>query len=247
VTGSYAQDTQKTIHVYVALCDNEHQGVIPVPKILGNGIDPDNNLYWGAMYGVKTYFKRSTDWQLLKDIRNSQDTTIMERCIFKNRSHNVILVADAYKGEKIRDAIINFLESSSGLNAETLQINTASEQVTIAIGGSADLLAYVGHDGLMDFAINYAWDVDTTLNRNVIILACASKTYFGPVIYRIHANPILWTTGLMAPEAYSLKAAIDGWILGEKPVEIRNRAASAYSQYQRCTLNAALNLFVTGW
>lgn len=30
----------RTIHVFVALCDNEHQGIVPVPEIFGNGDDP---------------------------------------------------------------------------------------------------------------------------------------------------------------------------------------------------------------
>ena len=40
----------RTIHVFVALCDNEHQGIVPVPEKIGNGKDPANNLYWGAGY-----------------------------------------------------------------------------------------------------------------------------------------------------------------------------------------------------
>jgi len=35
----------RTIHVFVALCDNEHQGIVPVPEIFGNGDDPANNLF----------------------------------------------------------------------------------------------------------------------------------------------------------------------------------------------------------
>ena len=29
----------RSIHVLVALCDNVHQGIVPVPKSLGNGQD----------------------------------------------------------------------------------------------------------------------------------------------------------------------------------------------------------------
>jgi hypothetical protein len=46
----------KIIHVFVALCDNDSQGIVPVPKKIGNGNDPDNNLYWGCGYGVRTFF-----------------------------------------------------------------------------------------------------------------------------------------------------------------------------------------------
>jgi hypothetical protein len=51
----------------------------------------------------------------------------------------------------------------------------------------------------------------------------------------------------MAAEAYTLKSAIDGWVLGENDESLRERAASAYHQYQKCSLNAARRLLVTGW
>lgn len=44
------------IHLLVPLCDNDNQGIVPVNKTLGNGLDAKNNLYWGALYGVKTHF-----------------------------------------------------------------------------------------------------------------------------------------------------------------------------------------------
>jgi hypothetical protein len=37
----------KQVRVYVALCDNESQGIVPVPAKIGNCNDPDQNLYWG--------------------------------------------------------------------------------------------------------------------------------------------------------------------------------------------------------
>ena len=53
----------KVIHVLVALCDNENQGIVPVPAHLGDGADPNKNLYWGAAYGVKTFFSKSANWE----------------------------------------------------------------------------------------------------------------------------------------------------------------------------------------
>src|SRR6266576_3547327 len=54
---SVAESSPRVVHVFVALADNQRQGIIPVPPALGNGRDPQHNLYWGAAYGVKTYFK----------------------------------------------------------------------------------------------------------------------------------------------------------------------------------------------
>lgn len=44
------------LHVIVALVDNAFQGIVPVPAKIGNGDDAFNNLYWGAAFGVKTFF-----------------------------------------------------------------------------------------------------------------------------------------------------------------------------------------------
>jgi len=50
-------------HVVVALCDNEFQGIVPVPAHLGDGDSPRSNLYWGAMYGVRSYFRNQPGWK----------------------------------------------------------------------------------------------------------------------------------------------------------------------------------------
>jgi hypothetical protein len=51
----------------------------------------------------------------------------------------------------------------------------------------------------------------------------------------------------MAPEAYTLKAALDGWIAAENDEAIRQRAAQAYDKYQKCGERAASRLFAAGW
>ena len=53
------------VHVTVALCDNATQGIVPVPAAIGDGNDPRTNLYWGAMYGVKSWLKRD-GWKVEK-------------------------------------------------------------------------------------------------------------------------------------------------------------------------------------
>ena len=47
----------KRIHVFVALCDNESQGIVPVGEKIGNGDDPESNLYWGCSDGFGGFFK----------------------------------------------------------------------------------------------------------------------------------------------------------------------------------------------
>jgi hypothetical protein len=51
----------------------------------------------------------------------------------------------------------------------------------------------------------------------------------------------------MAPEAYSLRAALEGLIARENGEQIRQRAAVAYDKFQKCGLRGAQRLFATGW
>jgi hypothetical protein len=237
----------RTIHVFVALCDNEHQGIVPVPPFLGDGDNPRENLYWGASMGMKTYLKASGEWQLLSSTENSPEAVVLERCVFKHRSANVYLVADAYRGREIRRAVADFLKAAAGQDGEEAALGEGSRRISLRIGGSADLLAYVGHNGLMDFQLDRHPKGSGDAERDAIVLACKSKAYFSKALAEGGAHPLLWTTGLMAPEAYALKAAIDGWILGESGEKIRLRSAQAYHRFQKCGLKAAQNLFATGW
>lgn len=61
--------SKKVIHVLVALCDNQYQGIVPVQQKIGNGQDVNNNLYWGCSMGIRSYFKSSANWQLIKNIQ----------------------------------------------------------------------------------------------------------------------------------------------------------------------------------
>ncbi len=241
-----AQPPARVVHVFVALADNQYQGIEPVPAHLGNGDAPAGNLYWGAAFGVKTYFRSSSDWKLIS-VGPGPKSVVLERCVFKNRNADVYVVADAYRGRNIRDAITDFLDAASGLQSQTLAVRNGQLEASLKIGGGADLIAYVGHDAFMDFQIPPISGIKGKTPRAAIILACASKPYFAPYLKYTGADPLLWTTGLMAPEAYTLRAAIEGWIAGETGASVRLRAARAYDKYQHCGLQASERLFATGW
>ena len=246
ITMAHSQTPPRVVHVFVALADNQNQGIVPVPRKIGNGEDAANNLYWGLGGGVKTFFARSTDWTLLACWQNPKPA-ILQRCAFQHRQANVYLVADAYRGREIQAAILNFLDAAAGNGVEQVSVQASKQSTTLNARGGSSLLAYIGHNGLMDFDLPSFPRQKNQNHRDVIILACASKQYFGSALRIAGAYPLLWTTNLMAPEAYTLKAALDGWILGENGEQIRNRAAAAYDKYQKCGFNAAHRLLTTGW
>lgn len=232
----------KLVHVLVALCDNENQGIVQVPAHLGNGQAPDRNLYWGAAYGVKTFFSKSRNWEKIASFERPGDF-VLERLVFRHKNKNVFLVADAYDGSRMRETIDDFFAAASGGKLE----NISAGSTTLQIFGSADLTAFVGHNGLMDFELEKQPEKSDSEKREAIILACASRNYFSAPLRKTGAEPLLWTTNLMAPEAYILHDALEGWAAGESGEQIRTRAARAYAKYQKISERAARNLLVSGW
>lgn len=230
----------KTIHVFVALCDNKYQGIVPVPAKIGNGQDPDLNLYWGGDYGVRTFFKKSKDWKLVEKQKVSD--TLLERLIFKNTTKNYYLVADGYNGKYIKQTTIDFFNSCAGILKDTLNVNGAR----LGIDGNAVLVAYIGHDGLMDFQLKQPFLNVDGKTRDCIALACISKKYFGPLLQNARVRPLVYTTGLMCPEAYTLHDALKAYMNNEPAENIRVAAVTAYNKYQKSGLSFANELLVSG-
>jgi hypothetical protein len=197
------------------------------------------------VFGVKTYFKNNEEWELLR-CNQATKMEVLEHCIFKSRVSDGYLVADAYDGGQNKKCLIDFLSAAAALAAEKISVSTSSAEPSILAGGAADLV-YVGHDAFMDFQILSLMGQKQGKPVRTIILACASKPYFSSYLRATGAEPLLCTTGPMAPEAYTLQAARTGWIAGESDEAIRSRAAAAYDKYQKCGGRAALRLFATGW
>jgi hypothetical protein len=233
-------------HVVVALCDNEFQGIVPVPASLGDGDAPQSNLYWGAMYGVRSYFRRQPGWQSVA-LAPTRDSRVLDRVLFKRdltrngKSTQVLLVAEAWRGRNIADAIRYFLELNRGEHAERMRAGG----LEFDAGGAAHVIVFVGHNGLMDFAAPSLPPAKVLPGPHAsVVLACLSDSYFADLLSS-NSLPLITTSGLMAPEAYTLAALIEAWFSGADGSQVRLAAASAYAKYQRSSERAARRLFVT--
>ncbi len=235
----------KVVHVFVALCDNRHQGIAPVPASLGNGQDPRNNLYWGAMYGVKTFFTRSPHWEKLGNSAKPSSDAILKRCVFRNTGSGptVYVVADAYDGACMKTAMSDFFNAAVGLNVT--EVVGSDGQVRLQAGGYSDMVCFVGHNGLMDVRVSEFPENRGTPNPAcAVVLACRSHSYFVVPLRKANCKPLITTAGNMAPEAYTLDAIIRSWSDGENSAATRQKAADAYAKYQKCSRQAAMQLFV---
>ncbi len=238
------------IHLSVALADNKNQWIVPVPESIGNGQSPRTNLYWGALYGVKTYMLKKAGWEKIATPK-VKNPKILERLILKKtfmrkgKKTPVYLIADAWDGKYISDTIEQFMRFNAGYDSQTIIISNQK----IDAGGESHLICYIGHNALMDYGgikkIFFPKMKSATNNpeNDAIILACKSKPYFSSDLEKLAAHPLVLTTGLMAPEAYSLDAAIESWIKGASDNNVRKAAAKNYHKYQKSGLRAAERLF----
>jgi len=231
------------VHVYVPLCDNENQGIVPVSASLGDGKNLKTNLYWGAGYGLKTHFKK-TGWTVISDDIDTSDV-LMERIVFKKSiapSTNIIVIADAYSGDKMQLCLEYFFKNLAETLNDTVKIN---DSLSIDLNKS-DMVAFTGHNGLMDNNVNELINKNAK-QKDAVVIACISHTYFKERLNYLNAYPLVTTTSLMAPEAYVINAIINAWANLEEENSIFISAAKAYSTYQKCSVNSAKYIFNTGW
>ena len=244
------------VHVVVALCDNENQGIVKVPAQLGNGQDPKNNLYWGAMYGVKSFLTARAGWKQVKarwtEARTRPgkilDRVVLQRRMLRGRREiEIYVVAEAWDGSQIRSATMRYLRFAGGHAPEEVTVETSRGMKTLKAGGAAHLVCYVGHNGFMDFQFRRTpAPASAAEPRSAVALCCKSRDHFLKPLRRAGAEPLALTTGLMAPEAYVLDALIRSWAAGDGPEQILSKAAVAYNTHQKCGVDAARRLFSTG-
>src|SRR5688572_31638672 len=98
----------------------------------------------------------------------------------------IFLLAEAWNGRNIAGAIGHFLELNRGQHAEKIRIG----ERTLEAGGAAHVVAFIGHNGLMDFATPPIATASTATPRASIVLACFSDSYFSPLL-RTHSAPLL--------------------------------------------------------
>jgi hypothetical protein len=245
-TNAYSNKKPETVHVIVALYDSRHQAIGPVPEKLADGNDPERNLYWGALYGVKTFFKNDKNWTFLKSLNPTEDH-ILERIVFKHKRYNAYLIADAYRGKEIKKAVQDFLLNAAAQKKEEVEIKIGGNAQKLNTGSGSNLLVYIGHNGLLDFTLpDYPEKVDNN-KREVIILACYARQLFTGPLKKAGAYPLLWTKEKLSPEAYILSAALEARLSGAEFNVIRREAAKAYARYQKSSLKSAEFIFVTGW
>lgn len=211
----------KKVAVFVALCDNATQGIIPVSARIGDGNKPEDNLYWGCTDGFSGCFRASKAWKIQrKELPN--DKRIFERLIYLHESGNIELTAEAWRGSEIKACL------------------TAFEMALTS--GKHDLCAYVGHNVLMDGQVAPP-AVKAEKPCDAIVLCCMSESYFKERLTGLGVKPVLLTTQLMYPGSFILRDSLPLWAKDSSLSDIRQSAAAAYARNQKISQKSAAGVF----
>lgn len=231
------------IQVHVPLCENSI--IACGNKKLGDGDNPSTNLYWSTSGGFKGWFKRAPGWKLLHTITNAEGPvleTIVWRKTFKSTKtwrdrgvtagFDVVVVAAAWRGTEITQAIDTYVRDLYRSTATSIELGDGS---TVAAGGAAHIVAYVGHNGWMDLP-PYDWKAAEKLSasrpKGTIAIACLTADYLAEAISDPRRVPLLMTTSLLFAGAHGFEGAVSAFAEGKSLSGVRTSAAKNYATGQ---------------
>lgn len=233
------------VHVLVPLCDNENQGIVPTSASLGNGMSLKSNLYWATSKGMKRYFKEQTSWTLLHSQLDPNEH-VLERVVFEKKMKNgavVRMVIDAYRGDRMKECLDHYFASLAG----KLKYSMTIDERDLALYGNADLIAFNGHNGLMDTDVDVVQNLDGE-QRDAVIIACISHDYFLPYLEASGSYPLVTTRSLLYPGAPVLDEVLSRWATLESNEMIRQGAGDGYyAMKPKSGVNGARKMFKSGW
>lgn len=223
--------------VHVPLCDNT---IIRCGNAkLGDGDSLETNLLWSTTPGFGEWFvRRGTPW---KRVAKHRPTTGDVLAIDVYRRHvstpaawrktgvpatfEVDIVIHAWRGKAIDTALAAYAKDVSGGPARDVVLD---DKTTLHAGGAAQLVAWVGHNRLMDLD-TYAWPKPGAAVTGTIAIACHTAAYMEAEVAGATRVPLLMTRDLLFANAAPLEAVVMAFASGSGYAKIRSDASVAYA------------------
>jgi hypothetical protein len=244
---------------YVALCDNDSQGIVKVKnRRICRGDDPAQNLYWATAGGLSATMA-TEKWQRVS-VAYFETGNLAVKAVWRKsfapggllRARGVTTRFDAYvvglgyRGTRIREAMIDYLQAVNR-DEETAQ---SAGQVLLRAGGSSHLVGFIGHD--------YFYDVDdwapllalrrgdSILHKGTFALSCTGHRLIRPAIKRANAHILMLNRTLGFPGAWTAAGILAALADGKTMKEIHHVAAAAFAAGKGMSLGTALGSFAYG-
>ncbi len=244
VAADIAAGRPLVVQVHVPLCDND------VLRCgggrLGDGDDPDGNLYWATSGGFRGWFgRRGSGWTEVLRVQNPQPD-VLELRVWRRwmtpsgrlrargarRRFPVYVVAHAWRGESIASAMAAYAADlfAAGGQVRRIELPDGTE---LAAGGGARVVAFVGHNGWMN-VFGFLWPkADARApRRGTIAVACLTEAYLVPAVPGPRRVPLLFTRSLLFAGAHAFEGAVTAFAQGQDLAGVRDGAVRAYAAGQ---------------
>ncbi|HEX5063763.1 MAG TPA: hypothetical protein VFV99_30500 [Kofleriaceae bacterium] len=224
--------------VHVPLCDNT---IIACGNAkLGDGDTPSTNLYWSTTPGFGQWFQRKgSGWTRVSvETKDTGDKDVLEKHIYRRtiatpaawrkrgapKQFTLEVEIRAWRGSAIDRALAAYANDVSGK------------------GSSAQLVAFVGHNRLMDLD-TFAWPEPGKDVKGAIAIACDTAPYMKKQVSAATRVPLLMTADLLFANAAPLEAAVLAFARGGGYAQIRKDAATAYAGVRKRPVEKVIGAF----
>ncbi len=242
------------VEVHVPLC--EKTIIACGNDRLGDGDNPATNLYWSTTPGFGSWFARKgSGWKrvLRQKAGETGDPDVLEVHVqrrvvatpaaWRRRGApaklEIDLVVHAWRGTAIDRALAAYAADLSGGATRTI---TLDDGTTLDAGGAAQIVAWVGHNRLMDVD-TYKWPVPGTSTKGAIAIACHTAAYMEEPVPASTRVPLLMTRDFLFANAAPLEATVLAFASGGSYSKIRIAAATAYAGVRDRTVKQVAGAF----
>jgi len=252
VRADIAEGRPVVVQAHVALCDNSmiHCG----GGGRGDGDDLARNLYWATSEGLVGWMNRpGSGWT--QELRTSGEM-IGEPEVLEIRAwrrtlpvpHSwsgpgtpatfvVHVVGFAWRGTAIDHALAEYLTDVFHNRPRIVTVRDPAEgrPIALAAGGRARLVAWVGHNRLMDRAPDWAGlarNPETNFRKGTLAIACYSASYLRDKLSAPTRVPLLMTASLVMASSAAFESGVMAFLQGGDLRAIRERGAAGYAEGQ---------------
>jgi hypothetical protein len=235
VVANLAADQPLSVVVHVPLCDSS---IIACGNAkLGDGNNPATNLYWATTPGFGRWFARKgSGWKRVSETSETGDEDVLLVHTWERKlpapaawrragapaRFTTRIEVRAWRGTAIDRALAAY---AADLHA-----------------GKVHLVAWVGHNRLMDVA-SFTWPAPAKVATGAIAIACHTAAYMEERVPAATRVPLLMTRDFLFANAAPLEAAVLAFAAGGDYARIREAAAAAYAAVQQRDLRRVRGAF----
>ena len=229
--------------VHVPLCDSS---LIDCGNArLGDGDNLATNLYWATGPGFGVWFsRRGGGWKRVLHQTATGDADLLEVDVYRRTVPTpaswrklgapsrleLDVVIRAWRGKAIDRALATYAADLSGGAARPL---TLDDGTRLQAGGAAQLVAWVGHNRLMDSSDAYPWPAAGRDIQGALFIACHTARYIEDPFVGPTRVPLLATRDFLFSNAAPFEAALLAFTSGAGYAQLRAAAVTAYADVQQ--------------